>query len=125
MKKEYSDMLDGFEFVPADGAPFITLDNQRRFYINRTARKLLGVKPYDRLAVAFRADNKALAIVKPGVIDDIHADLAQYVIDKRYYMSAKRFVKQHPFPIEEAPYKFAYDRGSSDGKVFIFRLASE
>ena len=111
--------------MPADGTPSITLDNQRRFYINTAARKLLGIKPYTRLAIAYRAADKALAIVKPGVIDDIHADLAQYVIDKRYYMSAKRFVKQHPFPIEEAPYKFAYDRGSSDGKVFIFRLTSE
>lgn len=125
MKKKYDDLLKDFDFVPADGAPFITLDNQRRFYLNSTTRKLLGVKPYDRLAIGFRVADKALAVVKPGVIDDIHAELAQYVVDRRYYLSARNFVKRYPFPVEEAPYKFAYDRGSSDGKVFIFRLTKE
>lgn len=123
--KKYDNLLKGFEFVPADGTPSITLDNQRRFYINTAARKLLGIKPYNRLAIAYRAADKALALVKPGAVDDIHAEMAQYIVDKRYYMSARKFVRRFPFPPEEAPYKFEYDRGSSDGKVFIFRLTSE
>ena len=119
---QHAALLDGFEFVESDGAPFITLDSQRRFYLNATTRRLLDVDRYDRLAIAYNPIMQALAIVKPGVVDDMHADLAQYNVDKRYYLSARRFVAKYPFPPEGAPYTFYYDRGSSDGKVFIFRL---
>lgn len=120
-----ADLLSGFEFVPSDGAPFITLDKQRRFYLNATTRKLLDIKPYHRLSIAYNPAEKALAIVKPSahlINADVHASTAQYVVDKRYYLSARRFAKDYAYSMESAPYEFAYDRGSSDGNVFIFRL---
>src|SRR5690606_39484448 len=81
-------ILAGFEFVPSDGVPFITLDNQRRFYLNASARKLIGVKPYDRVSIAYKPAEQALAIVKNA--NDIHAELSQYFVDKRDYMSARK-----------------------------------
>lgn len=115
-------MLAGFEFVPSDGVPFITLDNQRRFYLNASARKLIDVKPHDRVAIAYNAAEAALAIVKPGAVSDAHVSMSQYFVDKRYYMSARKFAANYAYPPEQAPYEFVYDRGSSDGDVFIFRL---
>lgn len=119
-------LLAGFEFVPADGVPFITLDRQRRFYLNATTRKLLALKPYQRVSIAYNPADKSIAIVKPGakLIDNLHANLAQYVVDKRYYLSARRFAKDYAYEPSNAPYEFTYDRGSSDGNIFIFRLAS-
>lgn len=110
--------LDGFEHVPADGTPFITLDNQRRFYINSSARKLLDIKPYDRLIIMYRVEDKSLAIVKP-TLNDAHMSL--YHVDKRYYMSARRFASEYVYPPEQAPYEFLYSEG--DGTSFIFRLS--
>lgn len=115
-------LLDGFEFVPSDGVPFITLDKERRFYINSSARKLIGVKPYDRVAIAYNSAERALAIVNSRATDDLHAEISQYHVDKRYYMSARKFSAIYTYPAEDAPYEFVYDRGSSDGSVFIFRL---
>ena len=113
-------MLEGFDFVPSDGVPFITLDNQRRFYLNKTARKLLGIKPYGRIALAYNSSEKALAIVKDS--KDVHAEMSVYAVDKRYYMSARKFADIYAYPPEQAPYVFVYERGSSDGNIFIFRL---
>ncbi len=116
-----NDILDGFEFVPSDGVPFITLDNQRRFYLNASARKLVGVKPYDRVSIAYKPTEQALAIVK-NASDNVHAAISAYAVDKRYYMSARKFATTYAFDADKAPYEFVYDRGSSDGNVFIFRL---
>ncbi len=113
-------MLEGFEFVPSDGVPYITLDNQRRFYVNKSARKLLGIKPYGRVSIAYNSSEKSLAIVKDSA--DVHADMSVYTSDKRYYMSARKFAEIYAYPPEQAPYEFVYDRGSSDGNIFIFRL---
>ena len=113
-------MLEGFEFVPSDGVPFITLDNQRRFYLNKSARKLLGINPYGRIAIAYNSSKKALAIVKDS--RDSHAEMSVYAVDKRYYMSARKFADIYTYPSEQAPYEFGYERGSSDGNIFIFRL---
>lgn len=123
-----SELLDGFTYVPSDGVPTINLDNQRRFYINSTARRLLDVKPYDRLAVMYKADDKALAIVKPrGFSPDEAAHLAtsNFNVDKRYYMSARHFAKTNGYNPDDAPYHFVYERGASDGTAFVFRLVKE
>lgn len=121
------DLLSGFHFVESDGAPSVTLDNQRRFYLNATTRKMLGVKPYDRLAIAYNDVDKALAIVKPDAIgsalfNDASANASRYFVSQRYYLSARHFSRANAYPPEKAPYHFDYDRGSSDGSVFIFRL---
>lgn len=113
-------MLEGFEYVPSDGVPFITLDNQRRFYFNKSARSLLDIKPYGRMSIAYNPSEKALAIVKDS--KDAHAEMSVYAVDKRYYMSARKFAGIYAYPPEHAPYEFVYERGSSDGNIFIFRL---
>lgn len=117
-----TEILDGFEFVPSDGVPFITLDSQRRFYLNASARKLLGVKPYDRLTIAYSSSEKALAVIKPSADMDEHASMSVYTVDKRYYLSARKFAGMYGYSPEQAPYEFVYDRGTGDGSAFIFRL---
>src|SRR5690625_1608522 len=128
-----SHMLEGFEIVASDSVPSITLDNQRRFYINTSARRLMDVKPYERLALAYHPEMKAIAIVRVAPDADEKAtsefsnpaelSTSNYLVDKRYYMSARHFVEQYGYPPEEAPYYFVYERGASDGSVFIFRLS--
>lgn len=119
-------LLEGFEIVASDNVPCITLDNQRRFYLNASVRRLTGVEPYERLSIAYNASEKKLAIIRPsaGLSEKQVAELATstYNIDKRYYMSARHFSDKYLFAPEEAPYKFAYEQGASDGSVFVFRL---
>jgi len=110
-------ILEGFTFVESDGVPSITLDNQRRFYVNTSARRLMDLRPYERLSVAYNPIDKALAFVK-GNADPTSV----YNIDKRYYMSARHFARTYAFEPAEAPFTFVYDRGSSGGSVFIFSL---
>ena len=127
-----SQILEGFEIVASDSVPSITLDNQRRFYINTSARRLMDVKPYERLALAYHPEMKAVAIVRAAPDADEKAmtefsnpaelSTSNYSVDKRYYMSARHFAEQYGYPPEEAPYYFVYERGASDGSVFIFRL---
>ena len=122
-----SQILEGFEIVASDSVPSITRDNQRRFYINTSARRLMDVKPYERLALAYHPEMKAVAIVRAAPDADEKAtsefSTSNYSIDKRYYMSARHFVEQYSYPPEEAPYYFVYERGASDGSVFVFRLS--
>lgn len=118
-----SDLLSGFEVVASDSVPHISLDKQRRFYLNSSTRRLLDVKPYDRVVIAYNPAERLLAIIKPSAntgLSDVST--SNYTLDKRYYMSARHFANNYGYPAEQAPYMFDYDRGSSDGKVFIFRL---
>jgi len=122
-----SNLLEGFEFVASDSIPSITLDNQRRFYINTSARRLLGIKPFQRLAIAYNPEKEELAIVKYVKEGEVEAKEAAalatsaYNVDKRYYMSARHFSKEYDYSPEHAPYTFEYSRGKSDGTVAIFR----
>lgn len=119
-------LLEGFEIVASDSVPCITLDNQRRFYLNTSVRRLTGVKPYERLSIAYNPTERRLAIIRPTATlnDKQAAELATstYNIDKRYYMSARYFSNKYAFPPESAPYSFAYEQKAGDGSVFIFRL---
>ena len=122
----YEPSLTDFEIVPSDSIPSITLDNQRRFYIGKSARRLMNVKPYERLAIAYRSDTKELAIIRPtdALDPSIASQLAtsQYSVDKRYYMSARYFAKNYGYDEEFAPYFFDYVAGKSDGTLFVFKL---
>lgn len=115
--------LSEFEYVASDSVPSITLDNQRRFYINTSARRLMGVKPYERIAVAYSPTSKSIAIVRPGADASAEMLTSNYSIDRRHYMSARHFSRQYGYDPEGAPYTFVYERGASDGRTFIFRLA--
>lgn len=118
-----NDLLSGFEFVPSYGLPVVTLDKQKRFYLNAGLRSFIGVKSYDRIAIAYNPVIDALAIVKPGArITD--ADQAYYSVDGSHYVSARRFLQRYAINIDSAPMFFEYRQGSPDGQVFIFYLKS-
>ncbi|SER87701.1 hypothetical protein [Psychrobacillus sp. OK032] len=114
-------LLDGFSFVPSDGLPVVTLDKQKRFYLNAGLRSFIGVEAYNRIAIAYDPVNNALAIVKPeaGIAA---ADGSYYTVDKRHYISARRFLQRYPIDLADAPIFFEYATASEDGTTFIFRL---
>lgn len=120
------DILKGFEIVASDSVPSITLDNQQRFYLNTSARRLMDVAPYKKVSLAYNSEIKAIAIIRPdtGMSPQEISEMmtSVYSIDKRYYMSARHFAKTYAYPPEGAPYNFVYERGASNGSVFIFRL---
>lgn len=112
--------LDGFEAVPADAMPFITLDSQKRFYLNASLRKLVGIKAYDRIALAYNPAEHTLAILTGESARAVNS--TSYFVDKRYYMSARRFMREYRYSEEQAPYTFELDRaGTADG-VYLFKL---
>ena len=119
-----NEFLEGFEIVASDSVPSITLDKHHRLYINTSARRLMNVKPYDRLAVAYNPVERSLAIVKPNALrsDISEMYMSNYNVDKRYYMSARHFAKTYGYDKVNAPYTFVYERGHSEGSVFVFSL---
>lgn len=120
---EMDTLLSGFEIVDSDSVPSVTLDKQLRFYINTSARRLLSAKPYKRMALAYNPQEKSIAFIMNVPPSMTNAATSNYNVDKRYYMPAKHFARRYGFSEHNAPYTFVYDNGSSDGRVFIFRLA--
>ena len=119
-------ILEGFEFVPAESVPSITLDNQLRIYLNATARKLLGLKPYDRIALAYRPESSEIAIVKEYAGEaEAEYQTSNFVVDKRYYLHTRVLARLYGFKPKDAPFHFEYSRGASDGSVFVFRLVGD
>src|SRR5699024_5159821 len=120
----YDDLLDGFEIVPAVDMPALTLDKFYRLYINRSARRLLDVKSYDMLSLAYRHDTHEIAIIKAGDRFDARwtAELTTSVfpLDKRHYLHVKVFARLYNVKVGE-PLKDGHNRGGSDGRVFVFR----
>src|SRR5690625_4463637 len=119
-------LLTGFEIVASDNVPAITLDNQRRFYINTSARRLMGVSPYERLAIAYNPTDWHLAVIRPTAglraRESVELATSNYAIDKRYYTSARHFAREYGYDEWNDPYTFVYERGASAGSVFVFRL---
>jgi len=121
--------LSDFDIVASDAIPAITLDRQRRFYINVSARRLLGIKPHQRLSVAYSPDKRLLAVIRPNV-DATPAEKAalatsSYNVTDRYYMSARLFAREYGFEPDEAPYSFDYVHGRSDGSMAMFKLREQ
>lgn len=124
-QSQYETLLDGFEVVPAVDVPSITLDKFYRLYINSSARRLIGAKPYDMLSLAYRRDTHEIALIKANdrFNERWAAELSTsvFALDKRYYMHAKVFARLYGISNKQAPYKYVYNRGASDGNVFVFR----
>ena len=120
-----SSLLDGFDIVPAVDLPALTLDKLYRIFINKSARRLLDVKTYDRLSIAYRQDTHEIALIKADATLDNRttAEIATSVfpLDKRYYLHVKVFARLYGISEKGAPYKYVYDRGASDGTVFVFK----
>jgi len=121
----YDELLDGFEIVPAVDVPALTLDKLYRLYVNSSARRLLDVKPYDMISLAYRHDTHEIAIIKASDRFDARwsAELMTSVfpLDKRHYLHVKVFARLYGISDKDAPYKYVYNRGASDGRVFVFR----
>lgn len=117
-------LLDGFEAVPSDSVPFITLDSQRRFYINASLRRLIDIKPHERLALAYNATTKTLAVLT-GASATLTSSVSSYFVDKRYYMSARRFCAEYRYTSEGAPYTFEFQRAGTAEGVYLFVLTGE
>ncbi len=97
--------MPNFEWISNDDAPFLTVDNQRRIYFNSGSRTLLGVEPYQRWIVGYDQANKRLILAKPDVVKAVN--VAPFSVDKRYYMSARKFVSKLGIE-DELPLNFRY-----------------
>lgn len=121
----YDEMLDGFDIVPAVDLPAITLDKFYRLYINRSARRLIDVKPYDVISLAYRRNPDEIALIKAGGRFEQRraAELMASVfpLDKRHYLHVKVFARLYNVKVGNEPVKYVYDRGASDGRLFVFR----
>lgn len=113
-------LLEGFESVPSDGLPFITLDTQRRFYLNATLRKLIGIKAHDRVSLAYQPETHRLAILTGEAAASISS--TNYFVDKRHYMSARRFCAEYRYDVDKAPYTFEFQRSGSVKGIYFFKL---
>ncbi|QIG62599.1 hypothetical protein [Sporosarcina phage Lietuvens] len=120
--QKYRDALAGFEVTTPDKPAFITLDVMRRFYMNTTLRKLLGISAYDRVAIAYDPENRRLAVIEFKHADKL--EVPTYILDKRHYMSARRFCEDYKYDPENGPYTFSYDKAASAPGIYYFRLAS-
>ena len=116
--------ITDFQIVASDSVPSISIDRQRRFYVNTSARRLMDVKPYQRLALGYNPAKSEIAIIA-GVSLTPALATSNYNVDKRYYMSARHFVKEYGYDPEGAPYVFDYVAGRSDGTLFVFRLRED
>lgn len=119
----YDKALDGFTFVPSDGVPFITLDTQRRFYFNASLRKMFGLRAYSKVAIGYNVATKSIAILTKN-LDAVPANFS-YVLDKRHYASARKFVAEFRINMTQAPLTYVFDRGTSTDGVYIFRLSAD
>ena len=113
-------LLAGFESVPSDGIPFITLDKQKRFYLNATLRKLIGIKAHDRVSLAYNPAEHTLAILMGDAASAVAA--TNYFVDMRHYMSARRFCAEYRYDIDLAPFTFELQRSGTAAGVFLFKL---
>lgn len=111
--------LDGFEFASPDDYPFITLDANRRFYFNAALRKMFRLSAYSRVAIAYRADTKEIAIFTGGTLE-VPANHA-FILDKRHYTSARKFVEHHGINLDRLPLRYVYSRGTSKDGVYVFK----
>ena len=115
-----NEKLEGFVFVESDYLPFISLDKLGRFHISKNARRLLEVKAFDEVVLAYHSGRHELAVMPYEAAKDLAgASFARYLIDRRYYMSAKALAKECGLIGEH--HVFYYDRSSTDGSLFIFK----
>lgn len=117
---ELNSKLDGFVFVESDYLPFISLDKIGRFHVNKNARRLLGVKAFDKVVLAYHGGNNELAVLPESYANEVPgAAYSRYVIDGRHYMSAKALAKE--YGLLGSHHVFYYDRSTTDGSLFIFK----
>lgn len=70
---------------------FITLDSQRRIYVNAAAKALIGIPPNTRfqLVIGYDAEAKCLVVAKPEMVK---TDTQPFQFDKDSYSNRARHV---------------------------------
>ncbi|MEK3887274.1 hypothetical protein [Bacillus sp. FSL K6-3431] len=87
-------------------APFLTVDSQRRIYFNSGTRALLGVEAHQRWLIGFDPANKRLILAKPDIVKAVN--VAPFSVDKRFYMSARKFVDKLGLESSDLPMNFRF-----------------
>lgn len=112
-----------FEWISNDGdsAAFIAIDNQRRFYLSAGTRTLLDNPT--ALILGYDKVNKRIIAAKPDVVRAVN--VRPYPFDKRWYASARNFVKQAGIDESSLPLRFYYvgkDYGDAPAGSYAFEL---
>lgn len=119
--KDLNEFLADFEFIEADRLPSVTLDKSGRFNPNVAARRLIGIKPNDTVAIGYNPINYEIAFIPSRFAVELEqASLSFYNVDQRYYMSARAFAKNYNF-LGQARH-FDYVRGMSGGEAYVFKM---
>ncbi|MED3649970.1 hypothetical protein [Heyndrickxia sporothermodurans] len=95
-----------FQWISNEGSngEYITIDSQRRFYLSAGTRALFN--DAKSLIVGYDAVNKRLVVAKPDVVRA--ANVKPYSFDKRWYASARHFVKNAGISEVDLPLRFNY-----------------
>lgn len=113
-----------FQWISNDDMPFLTVDNQRRIYFNSGTRTLLGVKPHQAWLIGFDPANKRLILGKPGIVRPVN--IVPFNVDKRYYMSARKFVDKLGLSPSDLPMNFRFvehitaSKGAYPAGTYVF-----
>jgi hypothetical protein len=114
---------NSFQWISNDTTtgPYITIDAMRRFYLSSGARELFsGAKS---LIFGYDPVNKRLVVAKPDVVRAVN--VRPYPFDKRWYASARNFVKQAGISESSLPLRFYYvgkDYGDTPAGSYAFEL---
>lgn len=114
-------MLDGFTFVPNKGLTSIFVGKRNRLYLKGDITTTLGIKPRQRVLIAFRPADKAFAIVKPNspaVTEQMRQ--AGYFVSGRKDVTAAALFREFDLDKYEGETFYA-DTASLSGNVVIFR----
>lgn len=118
---EEAAMLDGFTFVPNKGLTSIFVGKRNRLYLKGDITNTLGLKPRQRVLLAFRPADKAFAIVKPNssaVTEEMRQ--AGYFVSGRKDVTAAALFREFSLDKYEGETFYA-DTASLSGNVVIFR----
>lgn len=103
-----------FEWLSNDAPPFLTVDNQRRIYVNSGCRNLLGIMPYQQWLVGYDYANKRLILAKDELVNAVN--VVPFKVDKKYYIHAKKLTNKLGLGASELPIKFRFLVRVTSGK---------
>ena len=106
MPKRNQPTESSFQWISNEGGngEYITIDAHRRFYLSSGTRALFnGAKS---LIVGYDAVNKRLVVAKPDLVRAVN--VVPYNFDKRWYASARHFVKNAGIDPSDLPIRFNY-----------------
>lgn len=124
MPKKQPAAAPTFQWISNEGGngEYITIDSQRRFYLSSGTRALFnGAKT---LIFGYDFVNKRLVVAKPNIVRA--ADVVPYNFDKRWYASARHFVKNAGIDLMDLPLRFNYvgkDYADTPAGSHTFQLA--